>query len=171
LQEVIARDEKVLLGQARRHCRRPDDVEEALQRSYLLFLERYDDRCHPLGWLQTTVKREAWGIARRAHRHRERGFEDFRATDGSPCDLSSQLPDDAPPLAEQLQERIDLQKRLQLLSALKPDERTALLLVALGYSYREIADLRDWILTKVNRCIAEGRATLRSMSPSDGATL
>jgi DNA-directed RNA polymerase specialized sigma24 family protein len=48
-----------------------------------------------------------------------------------------------------------------LLARLKPDERTALLLLALGYSYREIGELRGWTHTKVNRCLSEGRAALR----------
>src|SRR5262245_28694831 len=80
-----------LLRQARKHAERPDDAEEALQRACLLFLERYHYRHHPLAWLQTTVKREAWAIARRSHRRRERGFDDFRAPDGTAIDLSGQL--------------------------------------------------------------------------------
>ena len=51
-----------------------------------------------------------------------------------------------------------------LLARLKPDQRTALLLLGLGFSYREIAELRGWTHTKVNRCLAEGRATLRASS-------
>jgi DNA-directed RNA polymerase specialized sigma24 family protein len=44
---------------------------------------------------------------------------------------------------------------------LKPDERTALGLLGLGYSYEEISALRGWSYTKVNRCVSEGRARLR----------
>jgi DNA-directed RNA polymerase specialized sigma24 family protein len=33
--------------------------------------------------------------------------------------------------------------------------------LALGYSYREIAERQGWTYTKVNRCVAEGRAALR----------
>jgi len=32
----------------------------------------------------------------------------------------------------------------------------------MGYSYREIGQGLDWTQTKVNRCIAEGRAALRA---------
>lgn len=48
-----------------------------------------------------------------------------------------------------------------LINQLKPNERRALTLLALGYSYREICNITGWTYTKVNRCIAEGRASLR----------
>jgi DNA-directed RNA polymerase specialized sigma24 family protein len=162
LGEVIARKEAVLRRQARKHCRLPDDVEEALQRAYLLFLERYQDRYEPIGWLQTTVKREAWRIAARAHRRREHGFEDFRKTNGGACDLAAVIPDAGLSPEEQAEERLPLHERRAHLAALKDDERAALLLLALGCSYREIARLRGWTYTKVNRCIAEGRVALRA---------
>ena len=48
------------------------DIDDALQSAYALFLERYNGLGEPLAWLYTTVKREAWGIRRRASRRRER---------------------------------------------------------------------------------------------------
>ena len=48
------------------------------------------------------------------------------------------------------------------LAALKADERLAIVLQAEGYSYAEIQQLCDWTYTKVNRCLAEGRARLRA---------
>ncbi len=42
-----------------------------------------------------------------------------------------------------------------------PAERRALVLIAAGYSYKEIAEMNQWTLTKVNRCAAEGRAAFR----------
>jgi RNA polymerase sigma factor (sigma-70 family) len=164
LREVIARKEGVLRSQARKHSQRPDDVDEVLQRAYVLFLERFQpERFEPVAWLQTTVKREAWGIAARACRRREHGFEDFRKADGTAFDLAHVLADEAPSPAEQAEERLCLAERREKLSELKPDERSALLLFALGYSYAEIAELRAWTQTKVNRCLAEGRAALRAM--------
>ena len=47
------------------------------------------------------------------------------------------------------------------LTGLKPDERRALILKGEGYSYREICERTGWTYTKVNRCLAEGRARLR----------
>ena len=54
------------------------------------------------------------------------------------------------------------------LARLKPDERTALALQAAGYSYAEIAAAKGWTYTKVNRCIAEGRAALREAGVACG---
>jgi hypothetical protein len=60
-----------------------------------------------------------------------------------------------------VQERIEREERnarsLEALAQLKPDERTALLLKAEGYSYREIGQRQGWTYTKVNRAITEGR--------------
>ncbi len=58
--------------------------------------------------------------------------------------------------AERLLQARDRYRRL------KPEERTALALFGLGYSYKEIAEMRGWTYTKVNRCIREGRAKLRA---------
>jgi DNA-directed RNA polymerase specialized sigma24 family protein len=33
-----------------------------------------------------------------------------------------------------------------------------------GYSYREIGEITGWTHTKINRCIAEGRARLRQLA-------
>jgi DNA-directed RNA polymerase specialized sigma24 family protein len=50
---------------------------------------------------------------------------------------------------------------MQRLRSLKADQRTALVLQAAGYSYREIGERRGWTYTKVNRCVTEGRRALR----------
>jgi DNA-directed RNA polymerase specialized sigma24 family protein len=53
--------------------------------------------------------------------------------------------------------------RARALRRLKPDERRALVLKAEGFSYAEICELNGWTYTKVNRCLAEGRARLRQL--------
>jgi hypothetical protein len=53
-------------------------------------------------------------------------------------------------------------ERLAALDRLKPDERTAIGLQAAGFSYREIGERQEWTQTKINRCLAEGRAALRA---------
>jgi DNA-directed RNA polymerase specialized sigma24 family protein len=60
---------------------------------------------------------------------------------------------------------------LVAIDRLKPDERTALLLFGLGYSYAEIAETQGWTRTEVNRCIAEGRASLRVKRDKDHANV
>ena len=64
-------------------------------------------------------------------------------------------------LAE-LAERVVLTR--ELLAQLKPQERRALGLKALGYSYAEIGELTGWTHTKINRCMAEGRKRLLELA-------
>jgi RNA polymerase sigma factor (sigma-70 family) len=160
LREVVGQSEHLLRRQARQHAQLLDDAEDALQFAYLRFIERYRGDCEPLAWLYTTVKREAWAMRRKASRQRELSI------DGSIDGTRSEAPvamaatvgaDELAVRAEQLTER----KRM--LGQLKPDERRALLLFACGCSYREICQLTGWTYTKVNRCMAEGRAALRAI--------
>ena len=157
LREVIQRDGQRLLRQAVKHSQLPEDANDALQSAYLLFLERYDGRGAPLPWLYTTVKREAWAISRRASRRRERDIP------GSPDrDLSELIPDDAPAPEARIIHAEKIAEQRNELAALKHDERKALWMFAAGFSYADICKTCGWSYTKVNRCIAEGRAALRA---------
>ena len=42
------------------------------------------------------------------------------------------------------------------------------MLQAQGYSYAEICELCGWTYTKVNRCLAEGRARLYRLAEASG---
>lgn len=162
LEEVIARAGSLLRAQARRHAQLPDDAEEALNSAYALFIERFDSRYRPIPWLQTTVKREAWRIAKRAWRRKEQSICGAPSSDGDGTrDISDKFTDpESDPL--DAAEAAELHRcRVEALEELKPDERSALLLLGLGCSYAEIGALRGWTYTKVNRCISEGRASLR----------
>lgn len=63
---------------------------------------------------------------------------------------------------------IELTAKRQMLDQLKPDQRAALEDKAEGYSYKEIVERRGWTYTKVNRCIAEGKAALRRLQAEGG---
>ncbi len=54
-------------------------------------------------------------------------------------------------------------RSLEALARLKPDERTAVLLKAEGFSYREIGERNGWTYTKVNRAVTEGRRRFRDV--------
>ncbi len=161
LRKVLARSEQLLRRQAERHGEFPEDAEDALQSAYLLFIERYRGDCDPVAWLQTTVKREAWGIRRKASRKREVSLDaPGRAVDdGTPW--VEAIPSEAPGPDERTFRDAEHRERERLLGQLKPDQQRALLLFGLGFSYREICWITGWTYTKVNRCIAEGRAVLR----------
>ena len=57
---------------------------------------------------------------------------------------------------------VDRGETRERMARLKPDERRALSMIAFGYSYAEIGERNGWSYRKVNRCLTEGRAALRS---------
>ncbi len=129
-----------------------DDAEEALSRATLILLEKGPP--HPpdrlAAWMHLVTRREALAV----RRERERM-------------LTGELPDppsSAPCPAERAERHEWAHERARLLHRLKTDERRALVLKGEGYSYREICELTGWTHTKVNRCLAEGRARLRQLS-------
>lgn len=161
LSQLLEAHEHRLRWQATKHAELPDDADDALQSAYVLFLERYNGLGEPLAWLYTTVKREAWGIRRRTSRRRECAFNLPATENGTERDLCQALPADAPGPAERFTRGELLKTRRGALAELKPDERRALWLLGLGYSYAEICEATGWTYTKVNRCLSEGRSALR----------
>jgi DNA-directed RNA polymerase specialized sigma24 family protein len=114
-----------------------------------------------LRWMMLVVKRCAWAIGERERPYKARcelSCTDA-AGDGDPVVV---LADDGPDPLRSLERADRHSARKEALTRLKPDERTALVLFGLGYSYREIRELRGWTQAKVNRCLVEGRASLRS---------
>ena len=160
LTDLLARSESELRRQAARHSSRPADADDALQDACARFLRRYEgDPGHEASrWLMTTVKRCAWEIARSPERRYAASVE-LTTTDA--CDPEAQ-PVHVRCARPGPAERAELGCDLAALAELKPDQRTALLLLAVGLSYREIAANEAWTYTKVNRCVAEGRAALRA---------
>ena len=159
LSELLQGKEHLLRRQATRHVDGPDDVDDALQSAYMLFLERFRGDCEPLAWLYTTVKREAWALRRRGWPQRETSANLELGT--GELDLCDATPADAPGPLARLERRDQLAERMQALNSLKDDERRALWLIGLGLSYAEITRATGWTHTKINRCASEGRAALR----------
>ena len=160
---LLQRKEHLLRRQATRHADGPDDVDDALQSAYALFLERFRGDCEPLAWLYTTVKREAWALRRRGWRQRETSanFE----LNGGELDLCDATPTDAPGPVAQLERRDQLGERMRALDSLKEDERRALWLIGLGFSYGEITR-SNWLDPHQDQPLRErgpGRA------PADGS--
>lgn len=137
---------------ARRLSLCPDDAEEALGRATLILLTKAPP--HPprrlAGWMHVVTRREA--LAVRRERERLLGAE-----------IGETIASGAPCPAERAERRERSHDRVRSLTRLKPDERRALVLKGQGYSYREICELTGWSYTKVNRCLAEGRARLRRL--------
>ncbi len=105
-------------------------------------------------WMHLVTKREALAVRRERERLLAGEVEDVWPG-GEPCP------------AERAERREWAHARARTLHMLKPDERRALVLRGEGYSYAEISELTAWTLTKVNRCLSEGRARLRQLSPPE----
>jgi len=164
LDEVLRSHRGALVAQARYHSTRASDVDDALSDACLAFLRNYngppgDDA---LNWMKALTKYSAWAISRRA-RSRE-SKESLLPLDRETGEaLDREIPDqrdDPADLYERIEETVEIG---EMFRELKPDERTALLLLGLGHSYEEIAEMRGWTLTKVNRCLAEGRERMRKL--------
>jgi len=155
--ETYAHNEAALRRIARRYSLCVDDAEDALQRGLEILLRKppSDDPRELVKWTQTVVKHEALAI----RRERERILAGPAAA--ARADWVSHLPasGDGPP--ERAERRETVARTREALQALKPQELRALTLLAEGYSYAEIGEITSWSMTKINRCIAEGRERFR----------
>ena len=156
--DLLARHGPMLLRIARRHSLDREDAEDALQRaSEILFTKAPSlDPSRLIAWMAVVIKHEAMAV----RRTRERLLRCLpgEATAPDPLDV---LATDAPQPAERAERSDAVREARRSLAALKANERIAILLQAEGYSYAEICEICGWTYTKVNRCLAEGRAKLR----------
>lgn len=136
---------------ARRVSLCPDDADDALQRAAVILLTKAPDHPPPrlAAWMHVVTRREA--LAVRRERERILGGELHDPPAATPCP------------AERAERYDRLLERMRALRRLKADERRALVLKGHGYSYAEICQVTGWTHTKVNRCLAEGRARLRQI--------
>jgi RNA polymerase sigma factor (sigma-70 family) len=162
--ELLERHGPAFRRTARRVSICADDAEDALQRATVILLTKAPtvERRRLVGWMTVVTRHEA--IAVRRARERALGLGD-----AEPEALIGGLPSEAPGPSERLERREYLDAARRALAALKDDHRLAIVLQAEGYSYAEICRRCGWTYTKVNRCLAEGRAKLRSALPqADG---
>ncbi len=165
LADALAREEASLCRQAVRWAGCSDDAEDALQDACLEFLRYYDG---PPGeravrYLMVSVRRRARVLGASAYRRHHAACLEVSTTDALRRGESRiAVLCDRPGPTERAEREEQLCGFVDALEALKPDQRTALLLFGLGCSYREIAARQGWTYTKVNRCLAEGRAALRA---------
>jgi RNA polymerase sigma factor (sigma-70 family) len=154
----LASSEAAVRRTARRYSQCADDAEDAYQRAVEILLTRSPpaDPRHLAAWMQLVTRREALAVRRSRERLLgPRGEDHGESLDRIACDR--------PDPQERLERRERAAEAIRLLFELKPQERRALVLQAHGYSYAEICKLCGWTYTKVNRCLAEGRARLREL--------
>jgi len=154
----LASAEAALRRTARRYSLCADDAQDAYQRAVEILLTRSPpaDPQRLAAWMQVVTRREALAV----RRSRERLLGP-RADDAG--DRLERIACDRPDPHERLERRERVAVAIRLLFELKPKERRALALQAQGYSYAEICQVCGWTYTKVNRCLAEGRARLRQL--------
>ena len=149
--QVIARHGPLILGSARRYSLSPEDAEDAYQRGLEILLTKApttsEDELVP--WLRTVVKHEALAIRRQ--RQRATPTEDEALEGAASGAASTGITHDQ---AERLER---LRVGAEAMGRLKPQEVRCLLLLAEGYSYKQICSETGFTYTKVNRCITEGR--------------
>jgi RNA polymerase sigma factor (sigma-70 family) len=156
--DLLGRHGPKLLRIARRHSLGREDAEDALQRASEILLTKAPslDPARLIAWMAVVTKHEAIAV----RRSRERLMRCL-ATESSVFDPLDVVAADAPQPAERAERRDAVAEAHRALAALKANERIAILLQAEGYSYAEICEMCGWTYTKVNRCLAEGRAKLR----------
>jgi DNA-directed RNA polymerase specialized sigma24 family protein len=158
LERLLTRERSALTRQAQLHSRRAQDADDALGDACVQFLRFYDGPAglDALRWMLLVTKRCAWAIARQRSPR-------ISGEAGDTEDVAALAAEERSGPAELCERREETAEAARLIASLKEAEREALLLFALGYSYKEIAELRGWSITKVNRCIAEGRARVREL--------
>ncbi|MBS1675979.1 MAG: RNA polymerase sigma factor [Actinobacteria bacterium] len=156
--EIYEERHDYLLRIARRNAASGSDAEEALQEAFAYFIAGYDpdSGAPPLAWITTTMKRRCWRLRDGAHLER-RAVSGAGAPHQEPTETIDGVSCGATPLADRVAECDEARRNLR---RLKPDQRTALGMVAAGCSYEEVGRLRGWSPTKVNRCLYEGRRVL-----------
>lgn len=161
--ELIRSHDPALRSTARRFSICRDDAEDAYQRGIEILLSKAPntDPRQLLPWARTVIKHEALAI--RKNRERMLGRPPAAERDGEGEDWIHLIPWQGSGPDESAEKRELVDRSREALAKLKPHELKALTQLAEGYSYAEIANLNGWTRTKVNRCLAEGRARFRSV--------
>jgi DNA-directed RNA polymerase specialized sigma24 family protein len=136
-------------------------VADACQSAWVTLLRRPDINldARGLGWLTVVAVHEM----RHQWRYRTRNLPmgALSLGTGDPGELDEPAATGSAGVEELAAAHLEHAERVADLGVLKPAERTALYLQALGYRYREIAAVTDASYTAVNRRLTEGRARLR----------
>jgi RNA polymerase sigma factor (sigma-70 family) len=150
VEAMVARHGAAVLRVANQFSLCHDDALDAYQRALEIYLRKLAtvDSATEGAWLRVVVKHEAMAI-RRAR---------LASVDREDVDLDTSVHHGLRDVDDEVAggERVD--RSVEALRALKPDEARALLLKAEGLSYQEIGRHFGWTYTKVNRSITEGRA-------------
>jgi RNA polymerase sigma factor (sigma-70 family) len=148
VEAMVARHGPALLRVANQFSLCHDDALDAYQRGLEIYLRRLDtvEVATEGAWMRVVVKHEAMAIRRARAQSVDRDDIDLDASVAVARDVDEEVAGG---------ERVD--RSVEALRALKPDEAKALMLKAHGLSYQEIGRRFGWTYTKTNRAITEGR--------------
>lgn len=161
--ELIRNHDRPLRWTAQRYSICAEDAEDAYQRGIEILLSKAPSTeiRQLLPWTRKVIKHEALAI--RKVRERTLGQPQHPSRDENHIgdDWVQLIPavGDGPDELTVRRERVARSR--EALAQLKPAELKALTQLAEGFSYQEIGEMNDWTHTKVNRCLAEGRARFR----------
>lgn len=141
-----------LLRFARRYSHCADDAHDAYQRTIEVLVRRMrtEPPVHPLSWVRTVLRHEALELRVQREQLVGRIEVDLDRHEGRHLEDPAELAVG--------HER--LRHTAEALQRLKPQEVTALVLRAEGFSYKEICARTGWSYTRCNRAITEGRRAL-----------
>jgi RNA polymerase sigma factor (sigma-70 family) len=150
VEALIARHGPALLRVANQFSLCRDDALDAYQHALEIYLRRLDtvEVATEGAWMRVVVKHEALAI-RRARQG---------SVDHDDVDFDTSVASGGRDVEDQVAGGERVERSVEALRALKPDEAKALMLKAEGLSYQEIGNRFGWTYTKVNRSITEGRA-------------
>jgi RNA polymerase sigma factor (sigma-70 family) len=150
-----------LRGIAQSNCGRWAEAEDAVQEAFAIFLAEYDPEAGspPERWLGLTLKRLCWATIARRHMAARMGIAGIGFdADGPPF---AQAVSDADTATEV--ERSERVRRTRAgLRTLPSQQRRALSLLALGYSYSEIAERLGLSKKQVDHRLQGAREALRA---------
>jgi RNA polymerase sigma factor (sigma-70 family) len=148
VEAMVTRHGPALLRVANQFSLCHDDALDAYQRGLEIYLRRLEtvDPATEGAWLRVVIKHEAMAIRRARQDSVAREEVDLDASAGALREVEDEVAGG---------ERVE--RSVEALHALKPDEAKALMLKAQGLSYQEIGHRFGWTYTKVNRSITEGR--------------
>ena len=161
--ELIRNHDRPLKWTAHRYSICDEDAEDAYQRGIEILLSKAPstDMGYLLPWTRKVIKHEALAIRKTRERTLGRPFQ-HRDEEHADDDWTDLIPSSGDGPDELALKRERVARSREALGELKPAELKALTQLAEGFSYQEIGDMNQWSRTKVNRCLAEGRARFRT---------
>src|SRR4051812_21949855 len=154
VEAMVARHGPALLRVANQFSLCHDDALDAYQRALEIYLRRLDtvEVATEGAWMRVVVKHEAMAIRRSRAQSVDRDEIDLDASIALARDVDEEVAGG---------ERVD--RSVEALRALKPDEAKALMLKAHGLSYQEIGRRFGWTYTNVKRPVCLTRLELREV--------